>query len=239
MPIRSFRRFALVTASLTLVAGAAGCAQAAKPRTALGSTAGYSPASAARSACAVRGASRRADAVLRRAVHRYRDEAGGAVIHTDLRRIAHDQRLLHALASNDLAAAQAAAASELANHHHVVQLRVLRGQRVVVDANPGSFDVAGSSRPLAGPHGGRLGTLQITIQDVVGFIKLMRRHDGAAATVVRGASGHVETDLPAADHRTFPPRGCVTVAGAPYLVRSFQTANFTGEALTVWVFVRP
>src|ERR1019366_343103 len=108
-------------------------------------------ARAAAPSCPTRAAAARATRALRAAQARYRMEARGTVIHADLRRIAGDRRLISALEAGNLPAAQLAAGEQLVNH--VVQIRVLRGARVLLDANPTSFDVAGSTIRLRGAAG--------------------------------------------------------------------------------------
>ena len=227
-----------VTATVMLT----GCAGGGAARPAGAQSAGPAPTPAAfvvgRSAapCMRAGAMRRANVTLRLARQRYRDEGAGSVIHSELRRIAHDRILLHDLRVGDLGAALTEADRQLI--HHVVRIRVKLGGRLLVDANASSFSVAGAGTELRA--GGRdLGRLTITIQDVIGFIKLNFRHDGAAATVVRASNGQTRTNLPAAARTALPVSGCVTVAGSRYLVRSFKATSFTGEPLTVWLLTRP
>lgn len=191
---------------------------------------------AAAHGCPSPAAAARARAVLRGARRRFRIESRGTAIRADLRYIAHDPVLLEALSSGDIAAARAEVArlqhSQIVKH--VTRIRLLRGSRVLIDGWPSSFDVAGSERELRG-HGGKdLGKVQITIQDVIGFIKLEHRHDGTEV-VVRGARGQVRTLLPGARTVTLPAAGCTSVGAHRYMVRSFKETGFTGEPLTIWL----
>lgn len=189
------------------------------------------------SACVRAGAAKRAKATLRATEHRQQQETDESVIHSELRRIARDGVLVHDLSVGDLGAALAEADRLLVRH--VVRMRVVRGARILVDANPTSFSVAGAAKRLR-THGGRmLGRLEITIQDVIGFIKLTYRHDGAAATVVRAQGGRTLTNLAAAGRARLPASGCVEVAKSAYVVRSFHTTSFTGRPLTVWLLTKP
>lgn len=191
----------------------------------------YADTLASSGGCSV-AAEHRADRALRKARARYLNEAQGAVIHTDLRQIAHDAALVNALGSGDLSAALAAANRQLVRH--VVQIRVLQGSRVLVDANPTSFDVRGSSIDLRGSRGRGLGRLTITVQDVIGFNKLVHKLDAADA-LVRGAAGQFRTTLPAAVHASLPRSGCTQIGARKYVVRSFDETSFTGEPLTIWI----
>ena len=87
--------------------------------------------------CPTAAASARARTALAAAEARYRMESRGTVIHADLRQIEHDRSLLGALS---------AANNQLVRH--VVQIRVLRGSRVLLDANPTSFETSYTGEPL-------------------------------------------------------------------------------------------
>jgi hypothetical protein len=164
---------------------------------------------------------------------RYHEEWHGLAAHVALRRAAADRRFVQALAAHDLAAARAEANLLLVGH--LVRLRVVRGSRVLVDANPSSFAVPGPSRTLRTRGGRVLGKLTVTVQDIIGFVKLVQRH-GGGDTVVRGRRGQLRTSLAVVPSR-LPRAGCTSVAGTPYAVRSFAETSFSGEPLTVWVLV--
>jgi hypothetical protein len=186
--------------------------------------------------CPSPAAAARARAVLRGAKQRFQIESRGTAIRADLRYIAHDRVLLDALRSNDMAGVRAEVGrlqhSQIVKH--VTRIRVLRGSQVLVDGWPTSFDVAGSERELRDHNGRSLGRVQITIQDIIGFIKLEHRHDGTEV-VARGAQGQVRTLLPAARGVSLPATGCVRVGGRHYMVRSFKETGFIGEPLTIWL----
>ncbi len=187
---------------------------------------------AAASGCPTPAAASRVNTALIAAERRYRTESRGKVIHADLRQIAGDPRLLTALSAGALSSALAEANRQLVRH--VVQIVVSRGSRTLIDANPTSFDVAGSGVELRTRSGRALGQLRITVQDVIGFIKLIHKLD-AADVVVRSAGGQMRTSLPAAAAIALPRSGCTRVAGRTYVVRSFEETGFSGEALTIRV----
>jgi hypothetical protein len=186
--------------------------------------------------CPSPAAAARARAVLRGAMRRFQIESRGSTIHADLRYIAHDRVLLNALSSGNLAVARAEVGrlqhSQIVKH--VTRIRLLRGSRVLVDGWPSSFDVAGSERELRDRRGRSLGRVQITIQDIIGFIKLEHRHN-ATEVVVRGGHGRVRTLLPAAQKLSLPLSGCASVGARRYMVRSFKETGFVGEPLTIWL----
>ncbi len=187
---------------------------------------------AAAHGCPTPAAASRASVALGAAKRRYLTEAQGTVIHTDLRQIASDSILLTALSAGNLNSALAEANRQLVRH--VVQIEVLRGSRLLVDANSTSFDVGGSAVQLTAPSGRSLGQLRITVQDVIGFIKLVHKLN-AADVVVRSAGGQLRTSLPAAATTPLPRSGCTQIGAHTYVVRSFNEASFSGEPLTIWV----
>jgi hypothetical protein len=182
--------------------------------------------------CPTAARSARARTALAAAEARYRMESRGTVIHADRRQIEHDRSLLGALSAGNLGAALSAANNQLVRH--VVQIRVLRGARVLLEANPTSLDVAGSSIELQAANGSSLGQLQITLQDVIGFIKLVHKLDGADV-VVRGGGGQMRTSLPAAAKVSLPSWGCTQIGSHRYVVSSFNETSYTGEPLTIWL----
>lgn len=176
----------------------------------------------------------RATAIARRT---YRLEARGRVAPANVRRISHDPVLLAALGANDPAALRAAALRQLfLPHWHVVRLRIVRGSRTLVDVG-GRFVSAGARRQLRTARGRPLGRLEASIQDVIGYVRLVRRRSGAEA-VVRGLHGHVATLLPVAARARLPRAGTVRLAGRSYGVRFFRETGFAAEPLRVWILVR-
>jgi hypothetical protein len=173
----------------------------------------------------------RADTLVGVARRIYRQEADGAVGHTAVKRIARDPALLAALRSDRPAALRAAALRQLFNPgKHVVRLSVVRGARTLTDVG-GRFVVAPAHLELGGD------VLEASMQDVVGYVKLMHRLTGAEV-VVRGAPGHVESSLAAAAQAPLPASGDATIAGHAYVVRSFREPGYDGESLAVWVLSR-
>jgi hypothetical protein len=182
--------------------------------------------------CPTPAAASRASRALGAAKRRYLTEAQGEVIHADLRQIANDPILLGALSAGNLNAALAEADRQLVRH--VVQIRVLRGSRVLLDANSTSFDVGGAGLELHPRNGRSLGRLEITVQDVIGFIKLVHKLN-AADVVVRASGGQVRTSLPAAVTLSLPRAGCAQIGTHRYVVSSFDETGFSGERLTIRV----
>ena len=170
----------------------------------------------------------RADTLVGVARRIYRQEADGAVGHAAVRRIARDPALRAAMRSDRPAALRAAALRQLFNPgKHVVRLSVMRGGRTLTGVG-GRFVVSPAQLTAQGD------VIEASMQDVIGFVKLVHRLTGADV-VVRGAPGHVESSLPGATDTALPAAGSATVAGRSYVVRSFREVGFSGEALQVWV----
>jgi hypothetical protein len=174
----------------------------------------------------------RADTLVEVAKRIYSQEVAGSVGRGNVRRIAHDPALQRAIAGRGPGTVRAAALRELfLPGKHVVRVRVTRGGRAVADVG-GRFVVGGITGRLPGA-GGRL---EISMQDVLGYRRLVHRMTGAEI-VVRGRPGHVETSLPAAAAMSLPSAGTVAVQGQTYVVRQFQERGFGGEQLRVWLLV--
>lgn len=175
----------------------------------------------------------RADTLAGVAKRIYRQEVRGEVGHAAVKRIARDRALLAALSTGNRTALRAAALRQLFNPgKHVVRLSVVRRGRMLTNVG-GAFVVAPSHVELRSRAGADLGRLEASMQDVVGYVKLVHRLTGADI-VVRGAPGHVESSL-AAPPATLPPSGTATIAGNPYVVRSFPETGYGTEQLSVWI----
>lgn len=186
------------------------------------------PAASARSCSAAR--QMQANRGLATARARYHREDRGAAAKVQLMRIASDAQVLSALSAGSYQSAQRRLDQLLIGH--VVRIRVVRNGRVVADANPRSFAVGGARAELR-YRGRDLGAIEVTIQDVVGFIKLVHKY-GHVNVVVRGAFGEARSSLSTVP-AGLPRGGCVTTAGRAFAVRSFAALGFAGERLTVWV----
>jgi hypothetical protein len=240
-PPRRARHALLVACGLAVtVATATACHASAAPQPGTAPGSGPAPrsaparASSAPAPCATAGARARLSSAVAHAEGRFNLEVTGSAAHTQLIRVAQDATFLAALRSGQYAAALAEANSQLT--HHVVRIRVSRGSRLLVDANPSSFSVNGPTLELRQHNGSALGLLRITIQDVLGFVKLVHKFTHSEL-LVRGRRGAVVTSLPALANRSLPAYGCVSAGGATYLARSFGQLSFTGDPVTVWVLV--
>jgi hypothetical protein len=157
-----------------------------------------------------------------------------------LHRVGNDPGLLRTLESGNLAATRAYVARRYPSvwyHWHVSRMRILEDARVTVDAGV-PFVVAPAQMALRGSGGRALGTLQVSIQDEIGFVRLMHRNYPVDVVVRGTGAAHVRTSLPAAAHAWLPARGRATIGGRRYLVRSFQQIALGGEPVTVWILTK-
>jgi len=82
------------------------------------------------------------------------------------------------------------------------------------------------------------GTLQVAIQDEIGFVRFMHRNYGVDVVVRGRVPGHVRTSLPAAASVSLPAAGSVRIAGQRYRVSSFHDHAWNGEPVTVSILQR-
>jgi hypothetical protein len=80
--------------------------------------------------------------------------------------------------------------------------------------------------------------LQLSIQDVIGYVKYMHRNVDVDVVVRGRGAAHVRTSLPAAARVALPSSGTVTVGGHRYRVRSFSEHGLAGEPLRIWILKR-
>jgi hypothetical protein len=179
----------------------------------------------------------RLTAVARR---RYATEVHGGVAFGTLHRVGRDPVLLQTLRSGNLAATRAYVQREYRPvwyHWHVSRVRILKGSRVVVDA--GVPFVVAPVRMTLRDHGGRaLGTLEVSIQDEIGFVRFMHRNYPVDVVVRGRGAKHVQTSLPAAASARLPANGVATISGQRYSVRQFHAAALGGEPVTVSILTR-
>ncbi|HEV7363634.1 MAG TPA: hypothetical protein VGN71_04530 [Solirubrobacteraceae bacterium] len=180
------------------------------------------------------------DRLARTARQRYSIEVHGGVAFGTLHRIGRDPALLRTLRSGNLQATRAYVQQQFAAvwyHLHASRVRVLKGSRVVADAGV-PFVVAPAHMTLRGPGGQALGTLEVSIQDEIGYVRYMHRNYHVEVVVRGRGAAHVRTSLPAAAQVTLPSRGPVTIAGQKYLVRSFHETALGGEPVTVSILLK-
>jgi hypothetical protein len=248
LPTRS--RFAAAVALVGLTSGCAASAAAPAPQPTAASTTTASTTSTTTTATvqAPKAAATRPpkahmsaiDRLTKVAVRRYRIEAHGGIAFGTMHRVARDPVLLRTLQSGNLTALRAYVRQQYQPvwyHWHVSRMRILKGSRVLADAGV-PFVVAPVHMTLRGAGGRPLGTLEVSIQDVIGFVRFMHRNYPVDVVVRGRGPAHVRTSLPAAARSKLPSQGATTIAGRRYLVRSFHETALAKEPVTVWILKR-
>jgi hypothetical protein len=184
-----------------------------------------------------RGAVAGSDPMLRNAIRRYRQEAQGQVAKNTLARVARERGLVAAVRSGSTARLRAYVAGRFRPvwyHWHVSRLRITLVRGGVVETGV-PFVVAGPQRVLRDTRGRAVATLQISIQDAIGYVRYMHRNAHVDVVVHGRGPTHVRTSLPAALRVRLPGSGQVTIAGRRHVVTSFHQRGWLGEPLTIWI----
>jgi hypothetical protein len=173
----------------------------------------------------------RVDTLANVAQRIYAHEHARVVAAKTIKQMSANPTLIRALESGNRRRIRAVARKPVLGHE--VRVRVVRGSQVLMDA--GLPDVVQAAEgELRAPNGADLGRVQVSIQDLIGFVKLVDRETGTRM-VVRGRNGHVETMFKAAAHRPLPASGPVKIRGRTYWVREFKEGDFVGKPLQVWM----
>jgi hypothetical protein len=151
----------------------------------------------------------------------YDEELHSRAVSTTIRHIEESASFRRAVANADPAATRAAIEGFFAQHIHVVRVRVMIGERLLVDVG-GPFALA----PLHGTlrsNGRVVGQFTTAIQDDAGYLKLAHLFTGAQVLMRTGARQVMGTLTPGPAN--VPMRGQVSYSG-----RSYQAYSFTGQA---------
>ena len=171
--------------------------------------------------------------------HQYNLEIHGGAAFAALHKVGHDPTLLRLLRSGNTGTTRAYVRRQFSAawyHLHVSRMRILRGTHVVIETGV-PFAVAPVQMTLH--SGGRpVGTLQVSIQDEIGFVRLLHRHHPMQVVVRGQRAGHIASSLPAAAVVKLPPAGTVSIAGQRYRVSSFREVAWDHEPVTVSVLQR-
>jgi hypothetical protein len=174
------------------------------------------------------------------AKQRYATEVHGGQTYGTMHRVARDPALISALRSGDVTRVRAYVHSEFDRvwyHWHVSRMRIYRGTNMVIDVGV-PFVVAPSRMTMKDSSGKSLGTLEVSIQDVIGFVRYMHRNYPVDVVAKGRGAAHVRTSLPAALKVQLPDSGTATVAGKRYEVRSFMQTALGNEPVKVWILQR-
>ncbi len=165
----------------------------------------------------------------------YNGESGRRTV-VQVRRVQHNAPLLAAVARRDPAATMQAVAALL--NQHIVRLRITSGGTVLAD-DGGPFVLAPVSAPLR--LGGRtIGSLELSIQDDEGYLRLARRLAGLDVLMyMNGPEGQqrlVKNSL-GPQPGTVPAGGAYTYRGRNFRVLTLHARAFPSGPLTIRVLV--
>jgi len=202
---------------------AAPVSSAPNPGTGVGST----PCAAA-SATTIAGV----DATVAQTI--YQGELHSREVRADIAHIAGSRELLSAVASSNATAAYAAVYTIVYTPHwHIVRLRVVRNGRVLADV--GGPDIIA---PVSGPlrlKGRVVGSFVMSVQDDLGYVKLVSRFIGVPIDLYRNGAFVMGTLQPAPASATTGAQ--VDVAGRKYQAHVLDALAFPSGALRVALFV--
>jgi hypothetical protein len=189
------------------------------------------PTTGAPDACGVAAPKTLAGAAGQVAQRIYGVEMQSAATERDKRQIETYAPLLRAVQSGDRTALDSAVHSLVYSHTHIVRLRISRAGKLLSDIG-GPYIIAPVSGRLRA-HGRTLANYVFSVQDDLGYAKLVKRFIGAPL-VLRTASGQVPIpELLSPGPASIPDRGPVEYHGATYEAYSFNARAYPSGRLRV------
>jgi hypothetical protein len=167
--------------------------------------------------------------------HIYVGELHGGEARADIGHVTGSQALLSATAGSNPAAVQAAVHRLVyAPRWHIVRLRVVKAGKVLADVG-GPYIIAPVSGTLRW-HGRTVGSYVMSVQDDVGFVKLVSRFIGAPIDIYHNGSFLMGTLKPAP--RAVSTGATVTIAGSSYRANVMHAGAFPSGSLDISLFAK-
>jgi hypothetical protein len=164
----------------------------------------------------------------------YNGEIHSKEVRADIAHITGSRELLSAMASGGDAAVQAAVHTIVYTPHwHIVRLRVVEHGHVLADV--GGPDIIAPVSGTLSLKGRVLGRYVMSVQDDLGYVKLVSRFIGVPVDLYRGGSLVMGTLRPAPAPPSTGAR--VTVAGEAYRAQTLEALAFPNGALRVALFI--
>jgi hypothetical protein len=161
----------------------------------------------------------------------YAAEVRSAETESDKRQIEGYAPLLEAVERRESAAIEAAVHSLVYSHTHIVRLRVDRGSELLSDIG-GPYILAPVSGLLRA-HGKTIGHFVFSVQDDLGYVKLVTRFLGVPL-VMRGESGQIPVEgLLNPGPPTIADHGPVSYRGVDYQAYSFKADAYPSGRLRI------
>jgi hypothetical protein len=169
-----------------------------------------------------------AGAVARRI---YAGEVGGTATISDKHQVERYPPLLAALASGNRVAVKTAVTSLVFSHTHLVRLRVTRGSTALADVG-GPYILA----PVTGTlrfHGRSVGRYVMSVQDDLGYVKLVTRFIGVPIVLRAGSQAIPIEGVLTPGPASIPTHGPVTYRHTAYEAYSFDGIAFPSGPLRI------
>ncbi len=164
----------------------------------------------------------------------YNGELHGNEVGVDIARITGYKPLLSALASSNVGAVREAVHKIVYTPHwHIVRLRVIQNGHVLADVG-GPYIIAPVSGALRW-HGRTVGSFVTSVQDDIGYVKLVSRFTGVPIDLYRGGSFLMGTLTPAPS--SVSDGQSVVVSGRSYQAHVLDTLAFPSGTLKAVLFV--
>lgn len=161
----------------------------------------------------------------------YANELASGEVFKDKHQVESNGPLLSALEGGNRTAIKQAVTKLVYSHTHIVRLRVTRGNKVLADFG-GPYIIAPTGGALR-RHGKTLGHYILSVQDDLGYVKLVHRFIGVPlALSVGGHALPVEGALPIPP-ATIPAHGPVSYHGSRYQAYSFTAKAFPTGSLHI------
>jgi hypothetical protein len=181
------------------------------------------------------------DRLLAVSKQQYAAQVSGTHSIQTLHRLGHDPTLLRLLAARNLDPARAYIARQYKYvwyHWHVSRMRITQGSSLVSELGV-PWVLPASNMTLRGPGGRSVGTLDVSMQDEIGFVRLMHRKYPKLQVVIRSERMHqLRTSMYSAAFVKLPATGTVAIRGTRYQVRSFQEKDWGGEPVTISLLMK-
>jgi hypothetical protein len=165
----------------------------------------------------------------------YRNELTSSEVVSDRHQVEGYKPLLNALEGGDRTALKEAVSSLVYSHTHIVRLRVTRGNAVLADV--GGPQILAPVEGTLREHGRTLGRYALSVQDDLGYVKLVTRFIGVPMVLSSGT--HVLAVEGALDPgpSPIPAHGPVSYRGASYQAFSFTARAFPSGSLRISLMV--
>jgi hypothetical protein len=165
----------------------------------------------------------------------YGSELSSSETQSDQRQVEGYGPLLSAVASGNRGAIEAAVTSLVYSHTHIVRLRITTGSTVLADVG-GPYILA----PVSGRlrlNGRTIGHYVLSVQDDLGYVKLVSRFLGVPLAMRVGARQLPIEGLLTPGPASIPAHGPVTYGRVLYQAFSFNARSFPGGPLRISLLV--